>query len=149
MFYYNRNGALGPVREWKLKDCIAVHKFLGTVLVDNEAALSKYHAPSCWLYMRNNIFWSKYVILVIIVYLGSPKLCLLGLNFLNCPYFFSTLFMFCFANISASRSTITYKVHNSRKINLVILCCFYAVMQCHWMYGPFFYTCYRFQSSSL
>ncbi|XP_065628602.1 N-terminal acetyltransferase A complex auxiliary subunit NAA15 [Quercus suber] len=34
-----KNGALGPVREWKLKDCIAVHKFLGTVLVDNEAAL--------------------------------------------------------------------------------------------------------------
>lgn len=34
-----KDGALGPVREWKLKDCIAVHKFLGTVLVDNEAAL--------------------------------------------------------------------------------------------------------------
>jgi tetratricopeptide (TPR) repeat protein len=34
-----KNGALGPVGEWKLKDCIAVHKLLGTVLVDNEAAL--------------------------------------------------------------------------------------------------------------
>ncbi|KAJ7951835.1 N-alpha-acetyltransferase 16, NatA auxiliary subunit [Quillaja saponaria] len=34
-----RNGALGPMREWKLKDCIAVHKLLGTVLVDNNAAL--------------------------------------------------------------------------------------------------------------
>ncbi len=47
MFHYNRNGALGPVGEWKLKDCIVVHKLLGTVLVDNEAALSKYHALSC------------------------------------------------------------------------------------------------------
>ncbi|GMP34658.1 hypothetical protein CsSME_00007436 [Camellia sinensis var. sinensis] len=33
------NGALGPVREWKLKDCIAVHELLGTVLDDHEAAL--------------------------------------------------------------------------------------------------------------
>lgn len=37
-----RNGALGPTEEWKLKDCIAVHKLLGTVLVDHDAALSKY-----------------------------------------------------------------------------------------------------------
>ncbi|OIW03837.1 hypothetical protein TanjilG_30113 [Lupinus angustifolius] len=34
-----RNGALGPIREWKLEDCIAVHKLLGTVLVDLDAAL--------------------------------------------------------------------------------------------------------------
>ncbi|KAL9304484.1 hypothetical protein ACSQ67_021747 [Phaseolus vulgaris] len=34
-----RNGALGPIREWKLKDCIAVHNLLGTVLADQDAAL--------------------------------------------------------------------------------------------------------------
>ncbi|MED6120077.1 N-alpha-acetyltransferase 16, NatA auxiliary subunit [Stylosanthes scabra] len=34
-----RNGALGPIREWTLKDCIAVHKLLGTVLLDQDAAL--------------------------------------------------------------------------------------------------------------
>ncbi|RDX81112.1 N-terminal acetyltransferase A complex auxiliary subunit NAA15, partial [Mucuna pruriens] len=34
-----RNGALGPIMEWKLKDCIAVHKLLGTVLDDQDAAL--------------------------------------------------------------------------------------------------------------
>ncbi|KAH8514435.1 hypothetical protein H0E87_007314, partial [Populus deltoides] len=33
------NGALGPVKEWKLKDCIAVHKLLGAVLDDPDAAL--------------------------------------------------------------------------------------------------------------
>ncbi|KAG5137227.1 hypothetical protein JHK82_021958 [Glycine max] len=38
-----RNGALGPIREWNLKDCIAVHKLLGTVLADQDAALSKYN----------------------------------------------------------------------------------------------------------
>ncbi|KAF5726902.1 putative NMDA receptor-regulated protein [Tripterygium wilfordii] len=31
--------ALGSVREWKLKDCIAVHKLLGTAFGDNDAAL--------------------------------------------------------------------------------------------------------------
>ncbi|KAI5602509.1 hypothetical protein BDE02_01G160800 [Populus trichocarpa] len=35
------NGALGPVNEWKLKDCIAVHKLLVEVLNDPDAALSK------------------------------------------------------------------------------------------------------------
>ena len=40
---FNRNGALGPIREWKLKDCISVHKLLATVLVDQDAASSKYH----------------------------------------------------------------------------------------------------------
>lgn len=43
IFCYYRNGAVGPLGEWKLKDCIAVHKLLGTVLVDEDAALSKYH----------------------------------------------------------------------------------------------------------
>ncbi|KAJ6711584.1 N-TERMINAL ACETYLTRANSFERASE-RELATED [Salix purpurea] len=33
------NGALGPVNEWKLKDCIAVHKLLVAVLNDPDAAL--------------------------------------------------------------------------------------------------------------
>ncbi|KAG9459346.1 hypothetical protein H6P81_003854 [Aristolochia fimbriata] len=32
------NGALGPVKEWKLKDCISVHKLLETVLADPGAA---------------------------------------------------------------------------------------------------------------
>ncbi|KAK8524977.1 hypothetical protein V6N13_015973 [Hibiscus sabdariffa] len=34
-----KNGALGPVMEWKLKDCIAVHKLLDKVLIDQDAAL--------------------------------------------------------------------------------------------------------------
>ncbi|KAL0441577.1 UNVERIFIED_CONTAM: N-terminal acetyltransferase A complex auxiliary subunit NAA15 [Sesamum radiatum] len=33
------NGALGPVKRWRLKDCVAVHKLLGTILDDHEAAL--------------------------------------------------------------------------------------------------------------
>ncbi|KAA3489308.1 N-alpha-acetyltransferase 16, NatA auxiliary subunit-like [Gossypium australe] len=33
------NGALGSVMEWKLKDCIAVHKLLDNVLIDTDAAL--------------------------------------------------------------------------------------------------------------
>ncbi|CAL0325972.1 unnamed protein product [Lupinus luteus] len=33
-----RNGALGQIKEWKLKECIAVHKLLGTVLVEPDAA---------------------------------------------------------------------------------------------------------------
>ncbi|XP_010539518.1 PREDICTED: N-alpha-acetyltransferase 15, NatA auxiliary subunit-like isoform X2 [Tarenaya hassleriana] len=32
------NGALGPVREWKLKDCMAVHKLLDTVFLEPDAA---------------------------------------------------------------------------------------------------------------
>ncbi|KAG1367624.1 N-terminal acetyltransferase A complex auxiliary subunit NAA15 [Cocos nucifera] len=32
------NGVLGPVREWKLEDCIAVHKLLETVFIDEDAA---------------------------------------------------------------------------------------------------------------
>lgn len=42
MLGYIRDGALGSIGEWKLKDCITVHKLLGTVLVDHNAALSKY-----------------------------------------------------------------------------------------------------------
>lgn len=42
MLSHIRNGALGPVREWKLKDCITVNKLLETILVDAAAALSKY-----------------------------------------------------------------------------------------------------------
>ncbi|GKB35326.1 N-terminal acetyltransferase A complex auxiliary subunit NAA15-like protein isoform X2 [Tanacetum coccineum] len=34
------NGPLGSVRGWKLKDCVAVHKRLGAVFYDNDAALS-------------------------------------------------------------------------------------------------------------
>ncbi|MFQ6639059.1 hypothetical protein Gotur_015753, partial [Gossypium turneri] len=34
------NGALGLVMEWKLKDCIAVHKLLDNVLIDTDAALT-------------------------------------------------------------------------------------------------------------
>ncbi|KAH1240493.1 N-terminal acetyltransferase A complex auxiliary subunit NAA15 [Glycine max] len=34
-----RNGALGPIREWNLTDCIAVHKLLETVLADQDAGL--------------------------------------------------------------------------------------------------------------
>ncbi|XP_021298782.1 N-terminal acetyltransferase A complex auxiliary subunit NAA15 [Herrania umbratica] len=33
------DGALGPVSEWKLKDCVAVHKLLEKVLIDHDAAL--------------------------------------------------------------------------------------------------------------
>lgn len=36
-----RNGALGPIRDWKLKECIAIHKLLETVLIDHAAASSK------------------------------------------------------------------------------------------------------------
>ncbi|XP_026408454.1 N-terminal acetyltransferase A complex auxiliary subunit NAA15-like [Papaver somniferum] len=32
------NGAPGPVKQWRLKDCVAVHKLLGTVLGDSDAA---------------------------------------------------------------------------------------------------------------
>ncbi|XP_010537937.1 PREDICTED: N-alpha-acetyltransferase 15, NatA auxiliary subunit [Tarenaya hassleriana] len=32
------NGAVGTVREWKLKECIAVHKLLDTVLLEPDAA---------------------------------------------------------------------------------------------------------------
>ncbi|BBG99035.1 tetratricopeptide repeat-containing protein [Prunus dulcis] len=34
-----KSGALGPVKEWKLKDCITVNKLLETIIIDPEAAL--------------------------------------------------------------------------------------------------------------
>lgn len=43
-----RNGALGSVSSWKLKECIAAHQLLGTVLVDPDAAFSKYYKFS-WI----------------------------------------------------------------------------------------------------
>ncbi|KAF5466665.1 hypothetical protein F2P56_016572 [Juglans regia] len=46
-----KKGALGPVRGWKLKDCIEVHKLLGTVLDDNEASLRwKVRCAECFPY---------------------------------------------------------------------------------------------------
>ncbi|XP_076925857.1 N-terminal acetyltransferase A complex auxiliary subunit NAA15-like [Bidens hawaiensis] len=36
--FASSNGSIGSVREWKLKDCVAVHKILGTVFNDNDAA---------------------------------------------------------------------------------------------------------------
>ncbi|XP_023548247.1 N-terminal acetyltransferase A complex auxiliary subunit NAA15 isoform X2 [Cucurbita pepo subsp. pepo] len=33
-----RNGALGPIKEWKLNECIAIHKLLETVFIDHAAA---------------------------------------------------------------------------------------------------------------
>ncbi|KAG6792308.1 hypothetical protein POTOM_001452 [Populus tomentosa] len=42
------NGALGPVNEWKLKDCIAVHKLLVEVLNDPDAALSNTKVLDTW-----------------------------------------------------------------------------------------------------
>lgn len=38
----DRNGVLGSIGEWKLKDCIAVHKLLSSVVVDLDAASSKF-----------------------------------------------------------------------------------------------------------
>ncbi|KAK9149523.1 hypothetical protein Scep_008280 [Stephania cephalantha] len=35
-----RNGALGPVGEWSLKDCVAVHQLLKTAFFDSDAASS-------------------------------------------------------------------------------------------------------------
>ncbi|OIW17131.1 hypothetical protein TanjilG_27285 [Lupinus angustifolius] len=34
----SENGAPGPIKEWKLKDCITVHKLLGAVLFELDAA---------------------------------------------------------------------------------------------------------------
>ncbi|KAI9110342.1 hypothetical protein K1719_018784 [Acacia pycnantha] len=36
-----RNGAIWPVKEWELKDCVAVHKLLGSVL-DEQGAASRW-----------------------------------------------------------------------------------------------------------
>lgn len=37
MLFYS-NGSPGAVRKWKLEDCVAVHKMLETVFVDQDAA---------------------------------------------------------------------------------------------------------------
>ncbi|KAK3020555.1 hypothetical protein RJ639_047467 [Escallonia herrerae] len=34
----SKNGAVGPVREWNLNDCIAIHKILGDILADHAAS---------------------------------------------------------------------------------------------------------------
>ncbi|XP_076892788.1 N-terminal acetyltransferase A complex auxiliary subunit NAA15-like [Bidens hawaiensis] len=36
--FVSSNGSIGSVRGWKLKDCAAVHKILGTLFNDNDAA---------------------------------------------------------------------------------------------------------------
>lgn len=46
---------------WKLKDCIAVHQLLEKVLVDQDAALSKYTSmlpKKCWIL---ECVWHGYV----------------------------------------------------------------------------------------
>lgn len=76
----NRKGALGPVREWKLKDSIAVHKLLGAVLNDDAAQSSKYFtvlASSCRVNMAKYLLeqiWS-------IGCLGAPKIMYTWLEF--------------------------------------------------------------------
>ena len=59
-----RNGALGPIGDWKLKDCIRVHKLLETVLLDQSAALSKYqkfpialHVILIHAYLHHSFSW--------------------------------------------------------------------------------------------
>lgn len=42
IIYFPRNGAMGPTRKCILKNSIAVHKLLGTVLDDQDAASSKF-----------------------------------------------------------------------------------------------------------
>ena len=41
-----RNGAPASVHLWKLKDSIAVHKLLENVLIDKEAASSKFRGAA-------------------------------------------------------------------------------------------------------
>ncbi|XP_021898356.1 N-terminal acetyltransferase A complex auxiliary subunit NAA15-like [Carica papaya] len=62
------NGALGSVSSWKLKECIAAHQLLGTVLVDPDAAFrwkvrcaeyfpySTYFEGKCSSAMPNSIY---------------------------------------------------------------------------------------------
>jgi len=40
-YIWTSDGVLGPVREWKLQDCVAVHRLLETVFIDLDAASSK------------------------------------------------------------------------------------------------------------
>lgn len=37
-----RNSVLGPVNEWKIQDCIDVHKLLETIFGDQDVANSKF-----------------------------------------------------------------------------------------------------------
>ena len=51
-----RNGALGPIKEWKLNECIAIHKLLETVFIDHAAASSKcrtlpIHVSNIYIYI--------------------------------------------------------------------------------------------------
>lgn len=54
----NRNGVLGPVKEWKIQDCIEVHQLLKTVFSDQGAAESKsqYCQISLFSFDRFGIF---------------------------------------------------------------------------------------------
>lgn len=63
IFFPARNGAVGQIKELKLKDCVAVHKLLGTVLVDQDAALSKYNQEFCCLltYMLDGLICDVFV----------------------------------------------------------------------------------------
>lgn len=53
-----RNGALDPVRNWRLKDCVAVHRLLGTILVDHNAASSgsSFLHAMLWLLIQLNAY---------------------------------------------------------------------------------------------
>ncbi|XP_050231671.1 N-terminal acetyltransferase A complex auxiliary subunit NAA15 [Mercurialis annua] len=53
------NGALGPVKEWKLKDCIAVHKLLETALIDHDAA-SRWKVRCTEYFSFSTYFEGKY-----------------------------------------------------------------------------------------
>lgn len=55
MVVQSRNGGLGS-KQWKLKDCIAVHKLLGTVLPEPDAASSKCSAENQLHNSENNQF---------------------------------------------------------------------------------------------
>lgn len=86
MVVQSRNGGLGS-RQWKLKDCIAVHKLLGTVLKEPDAgtvkepdaASSKCSAENQLHNSENNQFpflslatmKAMYLIVYIFVKLGS------------------------------------------------------------------------------
>ena len=60
-----RNGALGPIREWKLKECITIHKLLETGLVDHAAASSK-QRRSLPIHVSNYFLISNLVIVCIV-----------------------------------------------------------------------------------
>ncbi|KAL1565087.1 N-alpha-acetyltransferase 16, NatA auxiliary subunit [Salvia divinorum] len=49
------NGAVGPLRNWRLKDCIAVHKLLGSTLGDHDAA-SRWKALCAEYFLHSTYF---------------------------------------------------------------------------------------------